>query len=275
MSRRKRKSPTKKFHNFHFNSTPAVRREVFARLARGEIAYNIDLYIYIGGLDKKLKTRGIWMVVVCLWPTLLVAQRPMYIGALGGLATLSGDGSSNITGSSAATSLYDPYNGGAASLFWGWHIFKYVSIQGNYIWNRNDLTLISTLSNPTASSFYKQPMSSTENAFIGDVLVYFRPRGDRVRPYLSQGGGVVLFSSRVNGSPVTNGSLLAPPGNSNSTFPGSRTAVGLDVRVAHAWYFRYTFGENISHNPVSAQLSPPGQRLLKNFQNLFGMYRTF
>lgn len=86
---------------------------------------------------------------------------------------------------------------------------------------------------------------------------------------------MVLFSSRVNGSPVTNGSLLAPPGNSNSTFPGSRTAVGLDVRVAHAWYFRYTFGENISHNPVSAQLSPPGQRLLKNFQNLFGMYRTF
>ena len=69
--------------------------------------------------------------------------------------------------------------------------------------------------------------------------------------------------------------VLAPPGNSSSTFPGSRTAVGLDVRVAHAWYFRYTFGENISHNPVSAQLSPPGQRLLKNFQNLFGMYRTF
>jgi len=206
---------------------------------------------------------------------LLLAQRPLYIGALGGLATLSGDGSSNITASSAATSLYAPQNGGAASLFLGWHIFKYVSIQGNYIWNRNDLTLTSTLSNPAAVSFYKQPMSSTENAFIGDVLVYFRARGDRIRPYLSQGGGVVLFSSRVSGRALSSGNLLAPPGNSSSTFPGSRTAVGLDVRVAHAWYFRYTFGENISHNPVSAQLSPPGQRFLKNFQNLFGMFRTF
>ena len=214
-------------------------------------------------------------MVVCLWPTLLLAQRPLYIGALGGLATLSGDGSSNITASSAATSLYAPQNGGAASLFLGWHIFKYVSIQGNYIWNRNDLTLTSTLSNPAAVSFYKQPMSSTENAFIGDVLVYFRARGDRIRPYLSQGVGVVHVSSRVNGSVVSSGSILMPPGNSTSTFPGSRTAVGLDVQVAHAWYFRYTFGENISHNPVSVQLSPPGQRLLKNFQNLFGMYRTF
>jgi len=222
-----------------------------------------------------LKTRGVLGVVVCLWPTLLLAQRPLYIGALGGLATLSGDGSANITASSAATSLYAPQNGGAASLFLGWHIFKYVSIQGNYIWNRNDLTLTSTLSNPAAVSFYKQPMSSTENAFIGDVLVYFRARGDRIRPYLSQGGGVVLFSTRESGSALASGNLLAPPGNSSSAFPGSRTAVGLDVRVAHAWYFRYTFGENISHNPVSAELSPPGQRLLKNFQNLFGMFRTF
>jgi hypothetical protein len=222
-----------------------------------------------------LKTRGVLGVVVCLWPTLLLAQRPLYIGALGGLATLSGDGSANITASSAATSLYAPQNGGAASLFLGWHIFKYVSIQGNYIWNRNDLTLTSTLSNPAAVSFYKQPMSSTENALIGDVLIYFRARGDRIRPYLSQGGGVVLFSTRESGSALASGNLLAPPGNSSSAFPGSRTAVGLDVRVAHAWYFRYTFGENISHNPVSAQLSPPGQRLLKNFQNLFGMFRTF
>ena len=214
-------------------------------------------------------------VVVCLWPTLLLAQRPMYVGALGGLATLSGDGRSAITGSSAATSLYDPKNGGAASLFWGWHLYKYVSIQGNYIWNRNDLTLVSALSNPAGSSFYQQPMSSTENAFIGDVLVYFRPRGDRIRPFLSQGGGVVHVSSRVNGTVVSSSNLLAAPGNSASTFPGSRTAVGLDVRFAHALYFRYTFGENISHNPVSAQLSPPGQRLLKNFQNLFGVYRTF
>ncbi len=86
---------------------------------------------------------------------------------------------------------------------------------------------------------------------------------------------MVHVSSSVSGAAVTSSSLLTPPGNSTSTFAASRTAVGLDVRMAPAWYFRYTFGENISHNPVSAELSPPGRRLLKNFQNLFGVYRTF
>lgn len=214
-------------------------------------------------------------VVVCLWPTLLLAQRPIYVGALGGVATISGDGRSIITASTAETSLYNPHNGGVANLFVGWHVFKYVSFQGNYLWNRNDVTLVSTLSSPTASSFYQQPVSSTENAFVGDALIYFRPRGNRIRPYLSQGGGVVHVTSRVQGSALTSGNILAPPGNSAMTFPTSRTAVGLDVRMAHAWFFRYTFGENISHNPVSAELTPPGQRLLKNFQNLFGVYRTF
>ena len=222
-----------------------------------------------------MRIRVICVTVVLLCPTLLLAQGSFYIGALGGLATLSGDGRSVITGSSAATSLYDPKNGGAASVFWGFQLHKYVSLQGNYIWNRNSLTLVSTLSNPAAVSFYQQPMSSTENALIVDALVYFRPRGDRIRPYLSQGGGLVHVSSGANGSAILSGSGLVPPGHASSTFPGSRTAVGLDVRVAHALYFRYTFGENISHNPVSALLSPPGQRLLKNFQNLFGIYRTF
>jgi hypothetical protein len=225
--------------------------------------------------SERLRIRFICVTVVLLCPTLLWAQGSFYVGALGGLATLSGDGRSVITSSSAATSLYDPKNGGAASLFWGFHVWKYVSLQGNYIWNRNSLTLVSSLSTPAGVSFYQQPISSTENALIVDALVYFRPRGDRIRPYLSQGGGLVHVSSGANGSAILSGSGLAPPGHASSTFPGSRTAVGLDVRVARALYFRYTFGENISHNPVSALLSPPGQRLLKNFQNLFGVYRTF
>ena len=222
-----------------------------------------------------MKKVGISAAAICIWPSLLLAQGSFYIGGLGGLATLSGDGQSEITESSAATSLYDPQNGGAASLFWGYHFFRYVSVQGNYIWNRNDVTLVSTLSNPGNSAFYQQPMTSTEHALVGDLLVYFRPRGDRVRPYLSQGVGGVHFSSRVSGRTVSHGDLLTPPGNSTSGFVCSRTAVGLDVQIGHSWYFRYTFGENISHNPLSAQLSPPGQRLLKNFQNLFGFYRTF
>lgn len=220
-----------------------------------------------------LNIRAVCFMALCFLPKLLIAQDRLYVGALGGLATLSGDGRSVVSPTSVSTSLYDPKNGPVASVVAGIHLFSYVSFQGNYIWNRNDVTLVSSLTNPTTFSFYQQPVSSTQNAFVGDVLVYFRKRGNRIRPYLSEGGGLVHISSRVNGSTLSRG--LPVPGATGSTFLTSRTAVGLDVRLHPAWYFRYTFGENISHNPISVQLSPPGQRLLKNFQNLWGIYRTF
>ena len=61
-----------------------------------------------------------------------------------------------------------------------------------------DLPLYASLSDPTTFSFYQQPVADTQNAFVGDVLVYFRERGSRIRPYLSQGGGLVHISSRLN-----------------------------------------------------------------------------
>lgn len=221
-----------------------------------------------------MNIRIVCFIALCFLPTLLLAQDRIYVGALGGLATLSGNGRSVVSPTSIATSLYDPKNGPVANVFAGIHLFRYISVQGNYIWNRNDVTLVSSLSNPTMFSFYQQPLSSTENSFVGDVLVYFRKRGNRIRPYLSQGGGLVHINSGVKGNTLSRGNLSVPSATS-STFLTSRTAVGVDVRLHPAWYFRYTFGENISRNPISAQLSPPGQRLLKNFQNLWGIYRTF
>lgn len=218
--------------------------------------------------------RAVMLIVLCLSPLLVMAQHSVYVGALGGLATLSGDGMSQVSPASVATSLYDPHNGGAASVFAGIHLFSYVSLQGNYLWNRNDVMLVSNVSDPTMFSFYQQLISGTQNAFVADVLVYFRKRSSRIRPYLSQGGGVVHISSHLNGSTLSRGNLPLP-GTSGSTFATSRTAVGLDIRLRGAWYVRYTFGENISHNPIGAELSPPAQRLLKNFQNLWGIYRTF
>ena len=221
-----------------------------------------------------LNLRVMWLMLLFFLPSTLIAQRQVYVGALGGLATLSGDGRYVVTPTSTATSLYDPGTGSAASFFGGIHLFKYASVQGNYIWNRNDVTLVSSLSNPAAFSFYQRPVRGTQNVFVVDVLVYFRERGSRIRPYLSQGGGLVHIRSRPNGNTLSGGNPSLP-GVSASTFPTSRTAVGLDVRLRPTWFLRYTFGENISRNPVSAQLSPSGQRLLKNFQNLWGIYRTF
>jgi Outer membrane protein beta-barrel domain len=222
-----------------------------------------------------LKIAWIAVAVVCLLPATLSAQHSTYFGAMGGLATLSGDGSAVVTSQSASTSLFSPMNGGAADLFFGVHLFNYVSLQAEYGWNRNDVVLVSSSGSPGALSFYRQPQKLTQNAFLANVLVYFRKRGSRIRPYLSEGVGGVLIHSRSSGGGVSGGNPAPLPGSSDHASAALRTSVGLDVRLPRSWFFRYSFGETLTRNTFGDQLSPPEHRIPKNFQNLFGVYYQF
>jgi len=214
--------------------------------------------------------------VACLVPCALVAQNTIrdqvYFGAMGGVATLSGDASAVITPTAASTSSYDPSNGAAASVFAGTHIRNYVSLQADYVWNRNDVVLTSSVNGPGGSSFYHLPESVVQNAFLGNALIYFQKRGSRLRPYLSLGGGAVLIHSRLSGGAIVSGNPALPPASSHHASIAQRTSVGLDVRLGDSWYFRYSFGETIARNTFGDQLSPPEHRVAKNFQSLFGFY---
>src|SRR5215831_4881123 len=77
------------------------------------------------------------------WTTAPLAQAQLFAGALGGIATLSGDARSLLSPGSTAFSSYDPKNGGTVEVFVGKHFSDYFSAQGNYIWNSNRLTLTS------------------------------------------------------------------------------------------------------------------------------------
>jgi len=211
---------------------------------------------------------------------LLVGPRPVlggdfYFGAVGGLATLSADGRFILSGGSSQTSLYKPENGAALNVFAGWDFSQYASLQGNYIGNRNDLTLVSTAFGPTGASDYQQARTSQQSSAIADLLVYFRNQRSRVRPYLSAGTGVVWLSSSAKALSVVTGSPPIPPQHFSDAYIGLRVAVGMDVRLGSGWWFRYSFSETISSNPISSKLSPPGMRGLSNFQNLFGFVRRF
>jgi hypothetical protein len=71
------------------------------------------------------------------------------------------------------------------------------------------------------------------------------------------------------------GGLPSPEGEIASTLVALRVAVGIDLAMGDRWSVRYSFSETISGNPVSARLTPPGERNLANFQNLFGVIRRF
>ena len=198
-----------------------------------------------------------------------------YVGVLSGLSTLSADGRSEISASGTAVSLYKPENGPTLSVFVGRVLSNYLALQANYGWNRNSLTLASVGYAAGRETAYEESRGSAQQSVWGDLLVYFRNRRSVVRPYLSVGTGVVyLSSSRVAVNHALNSPEMSP---ARFSFTGAtlHVAVGIDVFHARGWSLRYSFSEAAQGNPISAQLNPPGQRGLKNFQNFFGLIRSF
>jgi hypothetical protein len=198
-----------------------------------------------------------------------------YFGAVAGLSTLSGDGRSITTADRSSVSLYNPMNGPALNVFSGWSLGDYVSIQGNYIWNSNRLTMTSTTAAAGLTGFYEQERTSSHHSLFADVLVYFRARGERVRPYLSTGIGRVGLNSTQEQTLVAVGEVELPPAVFNDTTVVLRSAVGIDIRMGPKWAIRYSFSEFIGANPIGRRLNPPGERSLMNFQNLVGLVRYF
>jgi hypothetical protein len=197
-----------------------------------------------------------------------------YAGAIAGVSTLSADARASTHPGRADVSLYKPENGPALNVFVGVHLSRYFTVQSNYVWNRNDLTLFSSSTSTIGGGFYEQHRHSSQHAVVGDALLYFRALGSGVRPYLSAGVGLVRFGSEPAGDAVSSG--LAPPeGEIASTRFIMRVAVGIDLAMGEQWSFRYSFSESISGNPISARLTPAGKRNLANFQNLFGFARRF
>src|SRR5260370_12746019 len=126
---------------------------------------------------------GCWFLGISpLW-----AAGCYYAGGIAALSTLSADGRSISSSTASQVSLYKPENGPAVNLFFGRYLGNYVSVQGNYIWNSNDLTFVSSGVWPQRTSFYKETRSSSQTSIIGDVLVFFPARRSLVRPYLSAG----------------------------------------------------------------------------------------
>lgn len=202
-----------------------------------------------------------------------LAQITSFAGVVGGVATLSADAQSLPTSQGLSVSLYKPENGPALNFFAGAHLNSYLSIQANYIWNRNALTLSSSC--PASNSFFEERRTSSQNALILDVMAYFRPLNSRLRPYLSVGAGPIRFSSARQAEAAMGGTPVLPQEHFSSVRPALRVAVGIDVKLADHVALRYSFSETIRHNDISAQLSPPGQRSLANFQNLFGVAYHF
>jgi len=203
------------------------------------------------------------------------AQRRLYLGGVGGVSTLSADASTALSVGSAATSSYKPENGPTVGAFGGLHWTNYFSVQVDYLWNQNLLTLNSLAASTTGANtnLYEQTFRSRQQSAFGSALLYFRSRSSWVRPFLSVGTGVVHLTAEPRSAGTVPG--LSPPGPFTAAEPALHVAVGIDLKFKSGWGFRYSFAETSSSNPISRQLTPAGARMLANFRNLFGVVKYF
>ncbi len=204
-----------------------------------------------------------------------LAQAQFYAGVLGGVATLSGDSRSVLSPDSTEFSSYGTQNGPAVEVVFGRHLSDFFTVQGDYIWNSNTLTLTSAAFSNGMQQGYKETRSCSQQSVLVDLLVYFRRRSSRLRPYLSVGTGLVHLSSSQQQIVEVLGMPSRPPHSFSANVIALHVPVGIDVRLGKGWAFRYTFSETLSQNPISQRLSPEGQSHLKNFQNLFGFVLRF
>lgn len=226
------------------------------------------------GRNMQLRHLPIALLLFFVCNCAVTLQAQFYAGVLGGVATLSGD-SRSLLGSNPSFSSYDPKNGPALEVLVGRHLSNYFTLQGEYIWNSNTLILSSVMLNNGGQQSYQESRSSSQQSVIGDLLIYFRKRGSRLRPFLSVGTGFVHLGSSQQQISQFIGAPVLPPQHFSSNLAVLHVPVGLDVKLAKGWAFRYTFSETLSSDPISNQLSPPGLHNLQNFQNLFGIIKQF
>jgi hypothetical protein len=222
------------------------------------------------------KLSGFLFAVLFLTCGPLAAQYSYYVGALGGVSTLSADARSSFASGLASVSQYKPENGPMLNLFAGIDLNDYLSLQANYVWNRNQITMVSVSAPEQGiATSYEQSRTTRQHGVFGDLLVYFRNRRSWVRPYLSAGVGVDFLRSEARRLRSFSGNPVLPPAEFHAATAGFRSAVGIDVAIAGRLQFRYSFAETIQGNEISRHLAPPGKRHMAVFQNLFGFVVRF
>jgi hypothetical protein len=223
-------------------------------------------------MQIRIAALAVLLFFVCSCAVTVEAQ--VYAGVTGGVATLSGD-SRSLLGTTSSFSSYNPKNGPAVEVLLGMDLTNYFSVQAEYIWNSNPLNLATASFSQGMQQAYQESRSSSQQSVLGDLLIYFRQRGSRLRPFLSIGTGLVHLSSSQQQIKQLFGSPMLPPQQFSSNMVGLHVPVGIDVALAKGWAFRYSFSETLTGNPISHQLSPQGLHNLQNFQSLFGFVKRF
>jgi len=219
------------------------------------------------------------LVLVCgvLFASLGGAQDRRYFASAGlGVSNVSADGSITPPQSSELrVAGYKPQNGAAAALAAGVHLARYVSVQGSYLYTRNGLEFFQFEQQGGELLSSQVRTRSQSHTGLGEVLVYVRPRGNWLRPYLAAGAGVMRLTAPAAVGVGNGPQSIAGPAAIASSAAAFRVGVGIDVVARNGWGFRFSFGQTLRTNPFSESLRISPSRRYSAFHNVFGLVKEF
>jgi hypothetical protein len=187
-------------------------------------------------------------------------------GGAGGGSLYKSETITNASGSASAG--FD--TGYAVSVLLGHNKYNYVGGEIRYTYQNSNMKL--------SAGGTKATFSSLSHAVHYDLLLHFRPRGSKIRPFLAIGGGAKFYrgtGTEVVFQPLSNIALLT---HTQETQGLISTGAGVKIQIAEHLSFRAEVRDYITPfpkkviEPVFATSAPDW---LHNFVPLVGISYTF
>jgi len=180
------------------------------------------------------------------------------VGAVGGFGY-----SPNLTVSNGTTSASTGVKTGVAvGFFAGQDMYRYWSGEANYLYRAGDLKL--------DGSGKSVSFGAHTHLITGDILAHFRPRGSKIRPFISFGGGIEIMQG--TGTESANQPLgnLAALTHTREVLPVGEAGVGVKIQVAEHVRLRAQVRDYFSQAPDEVIIPFPGAHLSGVRQDVIG-----
>jgi hypothetical protein len=180
------------------------------------------------------------------------------VGVLGGFGY-----SPNLTVSNSTTSASTGVKTGVAvGVYGGQDMYRYWSGEASYLYRAGDLKLDGSGKSAT--------FGAHTHLITGDFLAHFRPRGSRIRPYISFGGGIEIMEGTGAESATQPLGNLAALTATREVLPVGEGGVGVKVQVAEHIRLRVQVRDYFSKAPNEVIAPAPGASLSGLRQDVIG-----
>jgi hypothetical protein len=197
--------------------------------------------------------------VFCAMAAFANAQEQQWeVGAIGGFGYSPSLTVSNGT-TSASTGLK---NGVAIGVYGGQDMYRYWSGEATYLYRAGDLKLDGSGKSAT--------FGAHTHLITGDILAHLRPRGAKIRPFLSFGGGIEVMEGTGTESATQPLGNLAALTNTREVLPVGEAGVGVKIQVAEHVRLRLQVRDYFSKAPDEVIAPAPGASLSGVRQDVIG-----